>query len=163
MKRFVSALVLALCLAGGALGAELPLGAWAQGKEPLQVDADSLEVLGGEGRVVFTGHVRARQGDLVLEADRLEVVLDPETRDLKEARASGDVRIRRGEVLATGREALYDAGRGTVVLQGDPKVWRGKDVVAGERITLFLAEDRSVVEGARAVIYPQGQGAGEGR
>ncbi|RMG89463.1 MAG: hypothetical protein D6708_09910 [Candidatus Dadabacteria bacterium] len=73
------------------------------------------------------------------------------------------MRIRRGEVLATGREALYDAGRGTVVLQGDPKVWRGNDVVAGERITLFLAEDRSVVEGARAVIYPQGQGAGEGR
>ncbi|WP_169709445.1 lipopolysaccharide transport periplasmic protein LptA [Deferrisoma camini] len=144
-------------LAAAAGAAQAPLGTWAQGKEPLQVDAQSLEVRGEEARVVFSGQVRARQGDLTLEADRLEVTLDPETRELRSAYAEGNVRIRRGDVLATGRTARYDAARGVVVLEGDPKVWRGKNLVAGDRITLFLAEDRSVVEGARAVIYPQGE------
>jgi len=153
--RLAMTLVLAVLLAVGARGAEAPLGTWAQGKEPLQVDAQSLEVRGEEARVVFSGQVRARQGDLTLEADRLEVTLDPKTRELRSAFAQGNVRIRRGDVLATGRTARYDATRGVVVLEGNPKVWRGKNLVAGDRITLFLAQDRSVVEGARAVIYPQ--------
>jgi lipopolysaccharide export system protein LptA len=41
-------------------------------------------------------------------------------------------------------------------------VWRDDNVVTGERITIFLAEDRSVVEGGqqervKAVFYPRGQ------
>jgi lipopolysaccharide export system protein LptA len=128
---------------------------WTMGSEPLQVDARSLEARGADGLVVFEGDVVARQGDLVLQTDRLEVGIDAETRGLRSAVARGTVRIRRGELLATAAEATYDASAGVVVLTGDPKVWRDRDVVAGDRITLFLAEDRSVVEGARAVLFPE--------
>jgi lipopolysaccharide export system protein LptA len=31
---------------------------------------------------------------------------------------------------------------------GDPKVWSGKNIVRGKKITLFQAENRSLVEGA---------------
>lgn len=147
--------VLAVWLPVAALAAEVPLGgAWKTGKEPLQVDSKTLEVRGEQGLVVFEGDVVARQGDVTLQADRVEVTVDPDTREIRGVEARGAVRIQKGEIVASGREASYDAGRGVVVLTGDPKVWRGRDVVAGEKITLYLAENRSVVEGARAVLFP---------
>lgn len=156
--------VLAVLLPVAALAAEVPLGgAWGTGKEPLQVDSRTLEVRGEEGLVVFEGDVVARQGDLTLQADRVEVTVDPDTREIRGVEARGTVRIQKGEIVASGHEASYDAGRGVVVLTGDPKVWRGRDVVAGDKITLYLAENRSVVEGARAVLFPGAPPGGEAR
>lgn len=127
---------------------------WKTGSEPLQVDSKSLDAFGDDGRVVFEGDVVARQGDLTLQADRVEVRLKPETREIRSVEATGNVRLQRGDVVASGATAVYDAQAGVVVLTGDPKAWRGKDVVAGQKITLYLSENRSVVEGARAVLYP---------
>ncbi len=152
--RAARGLLLACVLTGTALGAAAGPALWSGGREPLRVDADSLEIRGAEHLVLFRGHVRAVQGEMELEADALEVRLDPGTRDVRQAVARGSVRIRKGEVLASGERARYDADRGVVVLEGEPRVWRGKDVVAGRRIILYLAEDRTVVEGARAVLYP---------
>jgi len=47
------------------------------------------------------------------------------------------------------------------VLVGNARVWRESDVVTGERITIYLAEDRSLVEGGKqervkAIFYPSG-------
>lgn len=163
--RWSAALALVLTLAGGAAptrAAELP-GGWALGAEPLQVDARSLDARGAENRVVFEGDVVARQGELTLQADWVEVVVDPVTREIQAVKARGNVRVQKAEIVAAGREGTYDARTGVVVLTGEPKVWRERDVVAGEKITLFLAENRSVVEGARAVIYPGKAPIGERR
>ena len=160
--RTVWGLLLAGILAGPAWSADPASALWSGGGEPLRVEADSLEIRGAEQLVLFQGHVRAVQGRMELEADALRVRVDPDNRDVREAVARGNVRIRQGEVLATGALARYDAARGIVVLEGEPKVWRGKDVVAGRRITLYLAEDRTVVEGARAVLYPGKEGEEQG-
>ncbi len=136
--------------AGGA-GAAPP---WGSGSQPLQVDARTLDARGAENRVIFAGEVVARQGDLTLQADRVEVTLDPGTRELRTVHATGNVRVQKEEVVAVGREATYEAATGVVVLTGEPKVWRDRDVVAGDKVVLYLAENRSVVEGARAVIFP---------
>jgi lipopolysaccharide export system protein LptA len=139
--------------------AEKPTPVWKTGSAPLQVDSKTLEALGNQGMIIFQGDVVARQGDVTLQADRVEVRVDRATREIRTVEARGNVRIRKGEIVATGEEATYEAGTGVAVLTGKPKVWRGQDVVAGDRITLYLAEDRSLVEGARAVIY-QGPPAG---
>ena len=49
-----------------------------------------------------------------------------------------------------------------MVLTGNPVVRMGKDFVEGDRITMFLKEERSVVESSkdktvRAVIFPKGK------
>lgn len=151
--RWIGAIAVSLVLGGAALAGEAATP-WATGKEPLQVDSRSLEARGTEGVVVFEGNVVARQGELTLQADRVEVKIDPDTREIRSVEARGAVRIQKEDVVASGREATYDAVTGVVVLTGDPKVWRGRDVVAGEKITLYLAENRSTVEGARAVLFP---------
>ena len=50
-----------------------------------------------------------------------------------------------------------------VVLVGDARVWQDENVVTGERITIYLAEDRQVVEAGKdervkAVFYPRREG-----
>lgn len=157
MRGAGAALLLVACLAGAA---EVPLSSWKTGSEPLQIDARSMDLKGQENVVVFQGEVAARQGELTLHADRVQVAADPKTRELRTVEATGNVRLRKGEIVASGDRAEYDAVKGVAVLTGSPKVWRGKDVVSGERITLHLAEDRSVVEGAKAVIYPPAKGQG---
>jgi len=149
----VTLAVVTWSVSGLAAGAEAPL-AWTTGSEPLQVDSRSLEARGAEGQVVFEGDVVARQGDLTLQSDRLDVAMDTATRELRTVLARGHVRIQKGEVVATAEEAAYEAATGVVILTGEPKVWRGQDVVAGTRITLYLAENRSIVEGAKAVLFP---------
>ena len=49
-----------------------------------------------------------------------------------------------------------------VILIGNARVWRDDNVVTGERITMYLAEDRNVVDGGpggrvRGVFYPKAQ------
>jgi lipopolysaccharide export system protein LptA len=50
--------------------------------------------------------------------------------------------------VATADEATYDQEFERLILTGNPTVKQGNDIVKGERITIFLNEDRSVVEGS---------------
>ena len=57
-------------------------------------------------------------------------------------------------------KAVYYQNDEKVVLTGKPVVKRGNDFVEGSKITLFLKEKRSIVEGAedkkaRAVLIPR--------
>jgi lipopolysaccharide export system protein LptA len=75
--------------------------------------------------------------------------------------AKGDVRVTRtGGGLATAEEATYYWDDERVVLTGKPVVKQGDDFVEGSVVTLFLKENRSLVEGSgdtrvRAVISPR--------
>jgi len=79
--------------------------------------------------------------------------------------STGSVRIiTRDCRTGTARRAEYYDAEQRVVLVGDARVWQEENVVTGERITIFLAEDRSVVEGGKqervkAVFYPKREGS----
>jgi lipopolysaccharide export system protein LptA len=130
---------------------------------PVTVDADQLENLQKEGLVVFTGNVVASQNSSTQYADRMEVYLDDKQDRIVRTVSTGNVRIiTRDCRTGTARRAEYYDAEQRVVLIGNARVWRDDNVVTGERITIYLAEDRSVVEGGqqervKAVFYPRGQ------
>lgn len=130
---------------------------------PVTVDADQLENLQKEGLVVFTGNVVASQNGSTQYADRMEVYLDDKRNRIVRTVSTGNVRIiTRDCRTGTAKRAEYYDAEQRVVLIGNARVWRDDNVVTGERITIFLAEDRSVVEGGqqervKAVFYPRGQ------
>ncbi len=69
--------------------------------------------------------------------------------------ATGRVRIEKADGRATCRKAVYYQDQDKIVLTGDPVAWQRGTRVAGQKITIFLAEDRSVVEGgSRMTIAP---------
>jgi lipopolysaccharide export system protein LptA len=125
------------------------------------VDADQLENLQREGLVVFTGNVVASQNSSTQYADRMEVYLDDKRDRIVRTVSTGNVRIiTRDCRTGTARRAEYYDAEQRVVLIGNARVWREDNVVTGERITIYLAEDRSVVEGGqqervKAIFYPK--------
>jgi lipopolysaccharide export system protein LptA len=130
---------------------------------PVTVDADQLENIQKEGLVVFTGNVVATQNSSTQWADRMEVYLDDKGDRIVRTISTGNVRIITRDCRSgTAKRAEYYDAEQRVVLIGNARVWRDDNVVTGERITIFLAEDRSLVEGGqqervKAVFYPKSQ------
>jgi lipopolysaccharide export system protein LptA len=71
--------------------------------------------------------------------------------------ATGRVKIFKEDGQATCRKAVYHGDGDKIVLTGDPVAWQKGTRVAGQKIIMYLAEDRSVVEGgSRVMIEPEG-------
>jgi len=130
---------------------------------PVTVDADQLENMQKEGLIVFTGNVVASQDNSTQYSDRMEVYLDAKGDSIVRTVSVGNVRIITKDCrMGTAQRAEYYDAEQRVVLIGNARVWRDDNVVTGERITLYLAEDRSVVEGGKqervkAVFFPKSQ------
>lgn len=78
-------------------------------------------------------------------------------RSVKLIEATGRVRITKEDGQATCRKAVYHGDEDKIVLTGDPVAWQKGTRVTGQRIIMYLAEDRSVVEGgSQVMIQPEG-------
>lgn len=72
--------------------------------------------------------------------------------------AAHRVKIKYENGNATCQKAVYFVDREKIVLTGDPVAWEKGTRVSGKQITIFLAEERSVVEGGSHVrIEGEGQ------
>ncbi len=139
----------------------LGLGQSLAGQAPIVIHSERMEVLQAQQVVVFTGEVKAQKKDFTLYADRLVVYYRKDEKGKREVTkmiALGHVKIVKGAWLAQAGKAVYFRKGERIVLTENPRVWQGDNVVRGEKITLYLKEDRSVVEAgpgqeAEAVIF----------
>ena len=140
------------------------------GKRTITVTSDAMEADSKGKVIVFRGNVAAEE-DFLLCSEELRLFYGPEE-TVEKISASGDVRIFQEERTAESREALYDRSSRTIILTGEPVVKRCADTVRGDKITVYLDEDRALVESSegggrvRAVIMPekkcQGPASGPG-
>lgn len=130
---------------------------------PTTVTADHLEVSRKDHRAIYTGNVVATTTDLTVTSDRMEFDFDGKMEVVERMVAIGNVHISRADgTRAVAEQATYYVPQEQVVLEGKAKAWRRENMVSGTRITLFLTEDRELVEGnererVTAVIYPKQQ------
>jgi len=150
--------------------------------QPITVTSQTLEYDYKSNVVVYRGAVRAEQGDVHLTSDELTIHLasadEPAEKpkaekgaeraageatlggrvQLREIVATGRVRIDQGERWATGGRAVFDQTKRILLLTGDPVLHDGPNQIAGDRVVVYLDEDRSVVEGGqkrvKAVLFP---------
>lgn len=142
-----------------------PLGqlSFNSSKEPIHIKSDELEFDYQANRVVYRGTVNVVQGDVAIDCKELVVNLAragaKDDLQLQEVVAIGDVVITQGERKATGGRAVFDQVKRQVTLLENPMLRDGPNEVAGERIVVFLDENRSVVESSpkkrvSAILYP---------
>jgi lipopolysaccharide export system protein LptA len=164
MTRWLCALAVWVLVAGtlsAAAAQTPPRGKNAGDNQPVTVDADKMERYGKESLVVFTGNVVARQNNSVQYADRMEVYLDEKGDRILRTVSTGTVKIiTRDCRTGTAQRAEYHDLEQRVVLIGNARVWQDDNVVSGDTITIFLAQDRSLVQGGKqervkAVFYPR--------
>lgn len=90
---------------------------------------------------------------------RSEVMPGSSGQSVKQIEATGHVRIEREGGKATSSKAVFDNSRRIVTLTGDPVAWDKGTRVSGEKIIIYLDEDRSVVEGGTHLRI-DGEGGG---
>jgi lipopolysaccharide export system protein LptA len=139
---------------------------------PLVIKSQSLELDNQKRIVVFTGQVEAKREDMTINCEKMIVYYIDQSAEKESGKtdvkidkivATGKVKISRPDgALATSEKAVYYQNDEKVVLTGEPVVKQGKDFVEGSRITLYLKEERSIVEGSekekvRAVLHPKSE------
>ena len=150
----------------------LPAAPRAAPSQPaVRIEADRMESDQKSRTVVFVGNVIARQGELRIQADEMQVFYGAkqgaeraDAQAIERLTARGHVTIAKKDWTASGEALEYIAHRRYAVLTGNARAWQGGNVVSGQRIELYLDEGRTVVEkGARdsgrvkAFFYPGDQ------
>ncbi|PKN70499.1 MAG: lipopolysaccharide transport periplasmic protein LptA [Deltaproteobacteria bacterium HGW-Deltaproteobacteria-12] len=143
-------------------------------KEPIEIVSDRMDAFNEKKLVVFSGNAVATQGDKEIKSDRLLLYYKKEagkkdkvgakevegTGDLEKIEAKGNVVVTQKERIATGDEAVYFQDSGQIIMTGNATLRDGKNLIKGDKVTVFVNEDRGVVESdpkkrVKAVIYPQ--------
>ncbi|MDX5361277.1 MAG: lipopolysaccharide transport periplasmic protein LptA [Alphaproteobacteria bacterium] len=140
-----------LAFAGPALAQSSTPGFALDTSKPIEITADSLEVLQQEKRAIFAGKVDVVQGDIRLRTERLRVAYsgDPQTDggEITELRAEGGVIVTSGREKATGATALYDVASRTIRMTGDVVLTQDETVIRGQELVIDLATGRSKLSG----------------
>ncbi len=147
-----------------------------QGK--IVIKSDTLEMDNKKKMVTFTGKVSAKNNDFTMDCEKMVVYYKsaPSKKGAEETSTEIDRIVATGKVeivrslggTASANNAVYHQALETLVLTGSPVVKQENNYVEGNRITLYLKEDRSVVEGsgdnrAKAVIFPGQEKTGTGQ
>ena len=131
---------------------------------PVQIEAARLDVDDGSKQAVFTGDVRAIQGDFNIRANEItaaytgsaglnataSAATNPAAKgaaQLSRIRAKTNVKITSNEgQTATGDWADFDPKANTATLGGDVVLTQGKNVVRGTKLVIDMNTGQSVIK-----------------
>ena len=128
--------------------------------EPVQIQADSLDVRDAEGKAIFDGNVEVVQGELSLRAATMTVFYaqDKEKQgsaagglgsagNIQRIEADGGVAVRSGQQVATGDRGSFDMASEVITLTGNEVVLTDAgNVITGCRLTIRMATGNAQVE-----------------
>lgn len=175
MTKYPATLAMVLFLFSGA-AAHAQLGG--AGNSPIFVESDRLDGFQADGRAVYTGNVRATQGESQLSTDKLTAVCSrvaPPAGQTADAQPCEEIRqlIAENNVLFTapklqirGDHAEYDYPTDTITITGDvimrredEALIRGKKVVY--QVSAGLASISSSGDRVQAILQPQSNRAAQ--
>jgi len=150
-----------------------PILGWGESQKTTTViTSNTMTASSQENKAIFRENVKMVQEELVVHSDIMIVYFKeksakapspvgqlPSENSKKEIRvieAKGHVKITKGESRATCMRALYYKQEEKIFLLGSPVVWQAGTRVSGQKITMFLKENRSVVEGGTRVTIEEG-------
>ncbi|AKS47653.1 lipopolysaccharide export system protein LptA [Octadecabacter temperatus] len=159
MTFFKSALLcVILVVAGPAFSqTDINLGAInADPSAPLEITSDSLSVDQDNGTAIFQGNVLIGQGDLRLNAGRVQVVYNDASGDISRLSASGGVTFVTATEAAESSNAEYNLDAGTLVLSGDVLLTQGNSAISANSMRINLSDGSAQMEGRVRTIFNQG-------
>jgi len=129
-------------------------------EKKLHITSDNMLVAKESSIITFSGNVVATQGDSVIKADSISVLLftDKEKKahpadikqEIKSITAAGNVRFVSGNRRAFADQALYTTTDHKIILTGTaPSVMTGESYVTGRKIILFQDSGKVIVEGGK--------------
>lgn len=124
------------------------------GDQPIQFEAESLEVRENDRVAVFSGNVVVRQQDTVLKTAALTVYYEGENpgegaQQVRRLEATGDVLVTSGPQTASGDSAVFDTRAKTIVVSGNVVLTQGANVIRGPKLVIDIDSGQAKMQGGR--------------
>ena len=150
MKALRLSLLLALS-ATAILAATDPIASAVRGNKgkprgTTTVTSDRLEFDYKDYVALFEGHVKIVDPEFTLTADQMLIFFE-NTNEVARVDAVGHVNMVSLDRKATCGKAVYTRSNGAIVLTGDPVVSKGQNTLRGQKITVWVGDNRVDVEG----------------
>lgn len=142
-------------------------------KEPIQIDADKLEVFSKEQRAVYSGNVIAVQGETTIKAPEMTVFYDRQNdktatppaegaqddggTSLRRVEAKGGVSVVSKDQVATGNEGVFDRASNKIILTGNVALSQGENVTKGQKLVYDTETGVALVESGPTAGTPGGR------
>jgi lipopolysaccharide export system protein LptA len=126
-------------------------------REPMVVTSARMEADELGNRVTFVGDVILKKEAMTLTSDHLVVFYDPASKGVREIEALGNVVVRKEGRIAHANKAIYYSKDEKIILTGEARINENENQLGGERITLFMRDDRSIVESGKVLFYQDKQ------
>jgi lipopolysaccharide export system protein LptA len=134
----------------------VPLRAAEKVSLPVEVEANEMEIIDANKQAVFRGKVDAVRGDQHIRSDIMTVfyaeVKQPDGTSKSQASkldATGNVIITTRKQTITGDWAKMDILANTLLVGGGVKLVEGKTSLRGEKLTVDLSTERTLMSGGR--------------
>ncbi len=156
--------ILIAMLVCGLLSVQAIPFAFAEKKDQTTITSETMTFQGKSRQTIFEGTVVLKKGNFVMRSEHMVVTFKKGAQDgsrqtegatahqVDRIEASGKVVIEKSDGKATCGRALYDKDEEKLVLTESPVAWQGGTKIQGSQMTMFLKEERSVVEGGSHVV-----------
>jgi len=155
LSRFALALLL-VCLTTAAhaqVSGQAFEGFRGNSKDPVQIEADQLEVLDAQAKAVFKGNVKVRQGSSLITTSRLEVKYQKGSKggqeDIEKLTMSGGLIATSKKNTVTADTGTYHVQTENIVLTGKVVVSQGANVATGCKLVANLKTNRAKLEACK--------------
>jgi lipopolysaccharide export system protein LptA len=122
-------------------------------REPIVITSGHMEAQKLGDKVTFTGNVTLKKESMTLSSDSMIVFYDAGSKDVRQIDAHGNVVVRKDSRVAFSNDASYFSRDEKIVLTGDARIIENENQLNGGKITLFMRDDRSLVEGGKVLLY----------
>ncbi len=138
--------------------------------KPMVIKSKTVEVNNNLKIVTFTGNVNAEKDDFYIYCQKMLFYYD----SLPMKQEQGEIKTKIDKIVATGQvkidrakggavtaeNAVYYPEDEKVILTGGALIKQENDYIEGDRITIFLKENRSIIESSgdtkvKAIIFPK--------
>ncbi|WP_293443368.1 lipopolysaccharide transport periplasmic protein LptA [Persephonella sp.] len=130
-------------------------------KEPVVIEADTLEYLKKNSMIIYKGNVVVKKGDFTLKSDLLKIFLD-EKGDIKKIIATGNVRFVKGNRKGKSEKAEYFKDKNYLILLGNAELQQNSNIIEGDEIVYYLDTEKAEVKGkhkrVRSIFFPEEKG-----
>lgn len=122
--------------------------------DPIQIEADRLEVRDGEKMAIYKGNVRVRQGETLLKTAELRIHYTGEATGgapgsgVNRIETAGAVTVQSGKQTASGDKAIFEIAKDLVTMTGNVVLTEGDNVVRGNRLVVDLKAKKAEMDSA---------------
>ncbi|MDT7043826.1 LptA/OstA family protein [Candidatus Nitronereus thalassa] len=140
-------------------------------RNPTTITSGTMTAQGKSRKAIFEKSVVLTRDNMVIRADRMIVYFKKDSpgksdkssddsfgQQVDVVDAQGHVIIEKEDGKATSGRAVYYKDEEKVVLTDSPVAWQNGTRVTGTKMTIFLKEERSIVEGGSRVVIEESEG-----